>query len=313
MERMERSVTSRVTKDYLGYSVRSIYLRTVGFGTLGGEISRRSGPAGTERRRPACRTRSSRRTSTSHRERGRRPTTRPWTTTSLRSSAPGPSAKNFRYRPNANARGQLAIFIDAEGKEDEGSHCYYRLAGVSNRLEPVNLTIRGYDFYPGTPLLLGTPLEGIARGEHIFSYLIQGRPVGGGDSVVLSVETCVGNLRTVVRRDGPEELTGVRAKEPGRRRRGTTRRFACGMDELPLSLSDSSWLEVSSEQNTFGSNILTVEDSQTRVWLEPRPSRRFAVKQIGLRGVPRRRLARGGRRRRGRGGRRREGLPSADR
>ncbi|CAE8701406.1 unnamed protein product [Polarella glacialis] len=112
-----------------------------------------------------------------------------------------PSAEFNRYRGIANPRGQLVAMI-AKGAPsteavDEGDHCYYRIAVVSHRLQPATITIRGFDWHPGLPVVLGEPLAGVVDGAHSFSYAVD-RPASSGltaKSVVLGLEVCAGDLR----------------------------------------------------------------------------------------------------------------------
>lgn len=147
---------------------------------------------------------------------------------------------------------------------------------VSNRLQPVEFAIRGFDWHPGAPLLVGEPLEGLADRKHAFSFQLEGsvadHPNTGKPHVVLSMEVCSGQaeLRTAAAR--PREGGGGEQVQQSLVVKG-------GLPPTLVPLEESRWLEVSSTKGRLSSYVLTAEDPSKRTWLQPMPNSEIVLKQ----------------------------------
>lgn len=182
-----------------------------------------------------------------------------------------PSSESYRFRGLSNARGQLVVQVNDPNRIiSEGSHCYYRIAVVSNRIQPATISIRGFDWRPGQTVPLGFPVTGLVDGSHRFSYEVEGEKATGR-VMVLSMEVCSGDLQLKTSSTKPDEKHSV--SHPSLSVRG-------GLDPKQLSLPENRWLEVVSNDNKLGSYILTAEDPSDRVWLESRPSSKLKLQQI---------------------------------
>jgi len=232
-----------------------------------------------------------------------------------------PSEQNYRFHAEPNSRGQLVALVtrqfEDKGHDGSGSakeaknknvkkaarggidHCYYRIAVVSHRLRPLTFSIRGFDWHKGAPLTLNEPIEGIVEGEHRFSYEfldgVENTHVAipqwtAGPTIVdptakpevtLSCEVCMGKVRLKAARRGPTEVLASRSSEETISGDSLTLNVIGGLAPRKLLLEESRWMEVTSVDGSFGSYILSAEDPRTRVWLEPKPSRRLWVERHG--------------------------------
>jgi len=182
-----------------------------------------------------------------------------------------PSAESYRFRGLPNARGQLVAYINDPNRIiSEGSHCYYRIAVISNRMQPVTFSIRGFDWRPGQTVPLGFPASGMVDGDHSFTYEVEGEKTSARE-MMLSMEVCTGDLQLITSASRPQEHRSI--SHPSLSVHG-------GLDPQQLPLIENRWLAVKSKDHKLGSYILTAEDPAERVWLEASPSRHLNVKQI---------------------------------
>lgn len=128
------------------------------------------------------------------------------------------------------------------------SHCYYRIAVVSNRLHSDRISIRGFDWSPAVSLVKGEPLEGLVDSSHAFSYRFNFR----FKQLRLSMEVCSGTADFKLFNNKNKEtpllnisggFQGQTAKVP---KRGGV-------------------IEVSTHSEQASSYILIAEDSQDKV------------------------------------------------
>jgi len=217
----------------------------------------------------------------------------------LQASNDRPSPENYRYQGFSNSRSQLvALVMDSLGGArpipaffkpfspqaavNPGSHCYYRIAVISHRLQPVTLNIRGFESHKGIPITLGQPLEGAAQGEQQFLYQVDADNQDHPPSdMVLSLEVCSGKTSLRTSPKGPTQAADVPGTLGGLADAHPTLSFDGAVPPLRASLASNRWMEVAAQDGKTGTYILTVEDPESRLWLAPRPSAALRVTHEG--------------------------------
>lgn len=171
-----------------------------------------------------------------------------------------PSQQSHSQRGVVSSRWQLMAMV-AHRSESTGSCHGVTVAIISHRTQAVPIAIRGYGWHPGTPLMLGDPLEGVLDGSRSLSYEVV--PDESVEDVVLDLEVCAGNLRL---------QTGIR---PGSKTSGGAGAGLGGHDltsggisRLKMPLKMNEWVQISSADGRYARYVLTVQDAADVTWLD---------------------------------------------
>lgn len=191
-----------------------------------------------------------------------------------RSPSDYPSAENYQFRGLHNSRGQLVAAItrkDVNGIE-KGAHCYYRIAIISHRLSPAQLSVRGFDLRDNVALPFNTPLEVSMKADEKRSFQLP-KPLSDSriSNVYVSMELCAGKASL---RSGAGGAPGAPVG-PG----AFTGLVRGAVEPTLVGLRDNQLLEVQAagEADDTATFIVVVEEPAKHAWLEVRTSRSLSV------------------------------------
>ncbi|CAE7569088.1 unnamed protein product [Symbiodinium sp. CCMP2456] len=167
-----------------------------------------------------------------------------------------PSQQSHSQRGVVSSRWQLMAMV-AHRSESTGSCHGVTVAIISHRTQAVPIAIRGYGWHPGTPLMLGDPLEAVLDGSRKLSYEVV--PDESVEDVVLDLEVCAGNLRL---------QTGIRPGSKTSGGAGGHDLTSGGISRLKMPLKMNEWVQISSADGRYARYVLTVQDAADVTWLD---------------------------------------------
>lgn len=170
-----------------------------------------------------------------------------------------PSQQSHSQRGVVSSRWQLLALVAhrSESTGQAAGSCHgVTVAIISHRTEAVPIAIRGYGWHPGTPLMLGDPLEGVLDGSRSLSYEVV--PDENVEDIVLDLEVCAGNvwLQTGIR-PGSKTSSGAGGHN-----------LLGGISRVKMPLKTNEWVQISSTDGRYARYVLTVQDAGDVTWLD---------------------------------------------